>query len=324
MNPILLLGAGFSRNWGDWLADEAFEYLLGCRQVDDGIRALLWQHKRRGGFEGALAELQADHRQRGNSITETNLRKLQDAIIDMFQDMDTAFAKTEFELGETSASPVRTFLFRFNAIFTLNQDQLLERYYLNQNFSSLKLFRGRGHAIPGMGEVPGTAPDVQRPNLCKMKPLDSLNLAVQAGIQPYIKLHGSSNWIDSKGVPLIAMGGNKSTTIEHYPVLKGYQNYFFQHLSKPDTRVMVIGYGFGDDHINQAIVSAAQRDNLRVFIIDPLGVDVLDANRRAAMHTPGPVAGELNPHVIGASRRTLREIFGSDKVEYAKVMRFFD
>src|SRR5207244_539120 len=107
-----------------WLADEAFEYLLGCRQVDDGIRELLWRHKRRGGFESALAELQEEHRRRGNTITEANLRKLQDAIIAMFRDMDTAFAKTDFELGEASTSPVRTFLFRFNAIFTLNQDQL--------------------------------------------------------------------------------------------------------------------------------------------------------------------------------------------------------
>ncbi len=37
---ILLLGAGFSRNWGGWPASEAFEYLLGCPQVDEDIRNL--------------------------------------------------------------------------------------------------------------------------------------------------------------------------------------------------------------------------------------------------------------------------------------------
>jgi hypothetical protein len=30
---ILLTGAGFSRNWGGWLANEAFEYLLGCSEI---------------------------------------------------------------------------------------------------------------------------------------------------------------------------------------------------------------------------------------------------------------------------------------------------
>ena len=31
----LLTGAGFSRNWGGWLANEAFEYLLGVPEVDE-------------------------------------------------------------------------------------------------------------------------------------------------------------------------------------------------------------------------------------------------------------------------------------------------
>ena len=33
MPKLLLLGAGFSRNWGGWLATEVFEYLLGTKAV---------------------------------------------------------------------------------------------------------------------------------------------------------------------------------------------------------------------------------------------------------------------------------------------------
>ncbi len=60
LTHLLLLGAGFSRNWGGWLASEAFEYLLGCREVigDAQLRELLWKHQEYGdGFEGALEEL---------------------------------------------------------------------------------------------------------------------------------------------------------------------------------------------------------------------------------------------------------------------------
>ena len=58
MAHVLLTGAGFSRNWGGWLATEAFEYLIGCPEVDEPLRRLLWKHKSRGGgFEDALAEL---------------------------------------------------------------------------------------------------------------------------------------------------------------------------------------------------------------------------------------------------------------------------
>ena len=41
MNHILLLGAGFGRNWGGWLAGEVFEYLIGCPEVDAEINNLL-------------------------------------------------------------------------------------------------------------------------------------------------------------------------------------------------------------------------------------------------------------------------------------------
>jgi len=42
------------------------------------------------------------------------------------------------------------------------------------------------------------------------------------------------------------------------------------------------------------------------------------------MHLLGSPFEKLESSVIGASRRTLREIFGSDMVEHGKVMRFFD
>jgi hypothetical protein len=45
MNYVLLLGVGFSRNWGGWLANEAFRYLLGCPQLDAGIRELAWTYR---------------------------------------------------------------------------------------------------------------------------------------------------------------------------------------------------------------------------------------------------------------------------------------
>ena len=56
MTPILLTGAGFSHNWGGWLASEAFEYLLGCTEIDQGTRQLLWASRDEGGgFEDTLA-----------------------------------------------------------------------------------------------------------------------------------------------------------------------------------------------------------------------------------------------------------------------------
>lgn len=61
MTRVLLLGAGFSRNWGGWLASEAFEYLLGCPEVAARplLRDMLWQCQGKGGFEAALGPVTA-------------------------------------------------------------------------------------------------------------------------------------------------------------------------------------------------------------------------------------------------------------------------
>jgi hypothetical protein len=40
-----------------------------------------------------------------------------------------------------------------------------------------------------------------------------------------------------------------------------------------DTRLLVIGFGFNDRHINSTILKAAEGGMLKMFIVDPLGVD---------------------------------------------------
>lgn len=91
----------------------------------------------------------------------------------------------------------------------------------------------------------------------------------------------------------------------------------------PNTRLMVIGYSFGDEHINKAIDDGVYRGDLKMFVIDPQGVDAFDYPSTSQIPASSEFAVRLQPNVIGASRRTLREIFGNDRVEHGKVMRFF-
>jgi hypothetical protein len=58
MTLILLTSAGFSRNWGGWLANEAFEYILGRPEIGEDLRTCLWRDNvKRRGFEDTLGEL---------------------------------------------------------------------------------------------------------------------------------------------------------------------------------------------------------------------------------------------------------------------------
>jgi hypothetical protein len=145
--------------------------------------------------------------------------------------------------------------------------------------------------------------------------------------QPIYKLRGSYNWFaEPHGERLLVMGGNKTATIGMFQVLARYQDEFQAMLSQPDSHLMVIGYGFGDPHINGAIQTAATK-GLRIFIVDTLGVDVID-KRNTRAQIPEPVTElmqALMPRIImGASRRPLNGIINSDLVENEKVMRFFE
>jgi hypothetical protein len=153
-----------------------------------------------------------------------------------------------------------------------------------------------------------------------------LPAAIAAGQQPYFKLHGSSNWVNgASGGRLFIMGGNKAIEIDRYPILSWYHRQFRDHLLRPGTRLMVIGYSFSDRRINTAIVNAVDQGALRIFIIDQQGVDVIDKrNPRIPIKTPDPLVEKLSPRIMGASRRTLTSTFGSDSVEHSKILRFFE
>lgn len=325
-----MLGAGFSRNWGGWLASEAFEYLLGCPEISGNayLRGLLWQSQPTGGFENALAEVQAAFVRDPGTNTE-HLRDFQAAVSRMFDDMNRGyFDHNWFEFQNARERMVGTFLTRFDAIFTLNQDLLLEHYYIDRDVSLLSDRRWSGSQLPGMEPIhePGAANPgswAQR----RWTPASTERFRLEGQFQPYFKLHGSSKWQETHGAPMLIMGGNKIREIGLSPVLTWYHQQFEEHLCRPDTRLMVIGYGFRDSHINDVITRAVNERGLKIFIIAPQGGDLartLNPTNQAAIRVGTPLEEMFQTALIGASRRPLRDIFGGDSIEHNKVTRFFD
>jgi hypothetical protein len=330
MGCHLLLGAGFSRNWGGWLAAEAFEYLLGCTEIirDPSLAQLLWRHQALGGFESALAELQLAH-SRDPRASESALMGLQAAIRRMFADMNGALMETTgWEFQNYIERMVGTFLTRFDSIFTLNQDVLLEHYYVNDNIALTGKRKWAGAQLPGMRRVPSHEPLYANSwARSAWVPLTDDAFKIDASLQPIFKLHGSSNWAHADGNAMLIMGGVKAREIGQTPILNWYAKMFEEALSTQPARLMVIGYGFRDDHINEIIGMAVQR-GLKIFVIAPEGAEIA----RSLNPTPQggvtsvstPLEGLLEKSLIGASRRPLRDIFGEDTAEHNKVMRFFD
>lgn len=330
MADYLLIGAGFSRNWGGWLAVEAFEHLLGSPEVAQypELRQRLWRHQERGGFEAALAELQ-DQFVRDPAAASAPLMALQDAVKRMFDDMNAAFmAITDWQFGQQLIGrQIATFLSRFDAIFTLNQDVLLEHHYATSNIGLIGARRWNGPEMPGMQRTPPPDPmHASSWSRSTWTPVPEADFRANSRFQPIYKLHGSSNWARSDGQHLLIMGGAKAREIGQTPILNWYAKVFEDSLAAENVRLMVIGYGFRDEHINTAITRGVER-GLKLFIVAPEGAEI--ARRQNSTRAPGqipaptPLEAMIEQSLIGASRRSLRETFGHDDAEFAKVMRFF-
>lgn len=342
MTNILLLGAGFSRNWNGWLAGEVFEYLLGHPEIlsSKKIHNVLWKYKN-SGFENALYDLQV-----GQYVNQKeDLMKFENALIQMFSDMNQSF----YDLPPFNQK-LQNFFSQFDAIFSLNQDLLFEGHYHCGNSVSSSPYTKDGstqiHINHGSKWIYWQMPGISHPKITDgstphkkqifedtWTPDYASNFKIKNGYQPYFKLHGSSNWRTEDGQRLLIMGGNKADTIKMYEVLDWYQEKFHEYLLSPDPKLMVIGYSFRDKHINRLIKEAVEKQNLKMFIIDPSGVDTIYNNNQIFYDgedgkPDGPYLDNrvfgLNSSVIGASKRPLRDTFERDEIELKKITRFFE
>jgi hypothetical protein len=312
MPRILLTGAGFSHLWGGWLASEAFEYLLGVDNLHPIIRDRLWFHKERGtGFEGVYTELKARSH---NDPRDVVFKQFHDMVSGMFHTMRHGFSRATID-GE-----VLRFLVQFNAIFTLNQDTLLEQKYLGFSQDDFRVSSNGnffGTQLPGLERT--VSMSAEAPGLYQPGP-GPFTLAEKR--QPYFKLHGSSNWTTgSDGNLMLILGGGKDIEIPKHPLLAWYHSEFARHLA--GAQVLIIGYSFSDDHINAMLANAILK-GARYFIVDPMCVDVIDKRNRNAQ-IPQPRAEMMEAlirGIDGASRRNLLNSLHRDRVEYSKLGHF--
>jgi hypothetical protein len=228
MTHILLTGAGFSYNWGGYLAKEAFDYLLGVAEHDDDLRALLWADQAQGlGFETTLARLRKAYEENYSPQVEQDFQNMTSAVRRMFGDMWLAFGQTPFdETPDHSRLGIIRFLTRFDAIFTLNQDTLLETHYLpvvRQEDFAKNTYQGPRN----MGaDRPGLVPAMDTltfGDLAALIPLYKVGDDF-SGIpytHPYFKLHGSIDIQDGRNMMLI-LGGDKEADIAKHPLLEAY------------------------------------------------------------------------------------------------------
>lgn len=277
----MLTGAGFSKDFGGLLAREIKDELLNQSQIarDHRIYGLLtgaMRDNQDGNYERALARLeQKNHR------IEERARFLK-GLLAVFSEMDLSMMS---RLGDKKSSYSMTLTNALHFIdswlgadgvsgdghyfFTLNQDLLVERYW------SLPLkHRVDYFGIRQVGNSINTAKSLfHERNSC---PVGELDMEIEqdlgedvASRRYYVKLHGSMNWKRNDGSRVMISGADKESKILTEPRLAGLWGCFKDQCLKEGVKILCIGYGFGDPHINGVISEALAKKNAELVIISP-------------------------------------------------------
>ena len=128
------------------------------------------------------------------------------------------------------------------------------------------------------------------------------------------KLHGSVNWAWNDDREIVRLGyevpGNRAAAI--YPSDAKYeesrrvpfvvlQDIFRKTLHQPETLVMITGYSFGDDHINEQLFHAAARRQRSEFIVFCFG-EIPEKLAERASITPNLQVVSGSEAILGGSR----------------------
>jgi hypothetical protein len=266
-NKVLLTGAGFTKNFGGLLADEMGDIIYNSQHLlKSPVRNILHN---KSNYEDFYEEVL------NGNFTNEEKKAAEDAIFEAYKKLDEVIRNFVYLANNVHLNGVNNLIDMFAGgsdksgfCFTLNQDLFIERNFFGQK-ACLEL--------PCIGRVP-------RHKNPLAEPLDYYTLPTEQGLSKkindpinplnssnfyYIKLHGSFNWKSSDGSQQMVIGPGKEEQIGREPLLKWYNEIFSCILEQQDLKLLVIGYGFRDTHINRVISKAIEKNNLKLYVISP-------------------------------------------------------
>jgi hypothetical protein len=317
----ILTGAGWTRNWGGQLASEVWQSLMShpAVQARTPLRHLLLDEL---SFEVALGRLG------DTQFDEADRTAFERALLGVFVKMDAEIARPDHYLS-INIYKVQEMLFQFckrrrdqvdtGYFFTLNQDLWPERYLYDNHTAGAV-----APALPGLQGRPNqrtfTSDLGPYSSEFEMEPIQNASSPLQLRrAYNVIKLHGSFNWRTPDGKASLVVGTQKTDQIRASPLLRSYWQVFEEVLRAGDVRLMVVGYGFGDQHVNAAIANAVVNYGLRLFIWDTVPTPELMRRIKVAPHGEAIWKG-----VLSAASSPLREVFPSNQAETEEYRRIVD
>ncbi len=310
---ILLTGAGFSKNFGGLLSREMWSKIFAHFQIKSlpNARKLLQENF---DFEDVYSRVinepeYADEKEVFQKIIYECFTDM-DRTLECYRPVSQEFYKIQELISLFAGSSQE-----IGMHFTLNQDLFLERQR-----------RNRGLGLGGLDYKPyWEAIDTGRvnpnqfitlPNKEWLETYQKTHLSTWNDYN-YVKLHGSLGWKSSDGRAQIVLGTNKPDDIVKEPLLNWYFKLFKEALFRPGVRILCIGYGFRDQHINDILLEAiGLNDDFELFVISP----------ESAGNFKERTGEKIWSHVRAYFPFTLNEIFptAQDPLHfYGDILKFF-
>jgi hypothetical protein len=273
LGTILLTGAGFTRNFGGLLASEMADsiynsnYLRGFPE----IKKILHNISNYEEFYEKVIIGDYSPQQKDAVVS---------ALSEAYERIDKAVREWSYlSDGQVNIYGVRRLLGRFAGeanqcgfFFTLNQDLFAERQ-----------LTGDVHLeIPCVSSMPRHKNQLGPSDYVTLPTCSQLDQKLNDPIHPlstgsrtlyFVKLHGSHNWLSSwlspNGSRRMVIGPDKEGQINREPLLKWYKEIFKMVLGRGGVKLLVIGYSFRDEHINNVIADAIMNQGLELYVVCP-------------------------------------------------------
>jgi hypothetical protein len=231
---VLLTGAGFTRNFGGFLANEMWDKIFNHEQVQNHP-FLVDLLKDNFDFESVYNQVMD-----GSSYSPEAQIALQQAVKSAYDQLDDA-SRGYWRPSASPTSPplvswqgftklLEHFASEGNVrgyIFTLNQDVFVERWHSGEK----KLLRilSMTPEVDFKGKMPWSRlrGGELTPEYYFQAPSNPKEVTERiSNLLYYVKLHGSLNWKSSDGRDLMVIGGNKPAQIHREKLLQWYFDLF--------------------------------------------------------------------------------------------------
>jgi hypothetical protein len=266
VKTVLLTGAGFTYDFGGYLANRMWDEIFNHTQIKKYPKLT---HITSTDFDYESIY----HKIHGDPQYCAEERKAVDtAVFDAYISLDNQIKQTKYNNNsQPLIIPVNKMIEAFSGqlggggfFFTLNQDLYVERYFSSNN-TNLHY------------------PYIDNKNIWSIKDKDfSDNYNVIAPQKPlehpeslqvskfhYIKLHGAFNWKRFDETNLMVIGQDKERQIGEEPLLNVYSDIFKKELCQKEVRLLVIGYRFADKNINEVIRDSIKNYGPKLAIVAP-------------------------------------------------------